>query len=209
MRKVREMGNQINVKAILNGMLAAIAKYHLEVMQRYPDDLLVHDKAMLERVAVPGARIGWMVGHSHTHLVALGFHPAENLHVTYLTNLAPEDRFYVLNLRHGGSIQMQELDRQGFAALSSTAVSYHRKGDASNFWLYCQNRKIGHVVLKSVGTRQDRRIHATITPKQDISGHERVALGIWCSNAVTEMAGSLFVRSTVTWADAIEIALAA
>lgn len=203
------MKNQFVVESVLNAMRRFIAKYKLEVMQRYRDDLLVHDRAMLERLAVPGARIAWMVGHCHTHMVALGFHPDENLHVQYLTNLANEDRFYVLNIGNGDRIQMQELDHQAFAGLSSTAVPYQRKGDASNFWLMRNNAKVGHVALEQTGHWQDRQITATLTPMAGISAHEIAALEIWAGYAVTELAGTLFIRSKLNWAEPIEVAQAA
>jgi hypothetical protein len=199
------MHNQTAVEFILSAMQAAITKYQLEVLQRYPDDLLVHDKAMLERLAVPGARIAWMVGHCHTHLVALGFHPDENQHVSYLTNLANEDRFFVLSIGHSDHIQMKELDRQSFTGLSSTPVPYQRRGDASSFWLMRNNVKVGHVALAQLGNWQDRLINATLTPMAGISAHERAALGVWAGYAVTELAGSLFVRSVLNWAEQIEV----
>jgi len=197
------------VRSILERMQAVITKYKLEVLQRYPDDLLIHDRMMLERFAVPGATIAWMVGHSHTHLAALGFHPVENLNVTYLSNLASEDRFCVLNIGQGHNIKMTELDRQQFAALSNTPVPYERRDDSSNFWLYRQRSKLGHVAIEQIGTWQDRKCVATITPVTGISSHERSSLGVWCSYAITEMTGTLFTRGEISWTEPIAIAHAA
>ena len=194
------------VQSILERMQAVITKYQLEVLLRYPDDLLVHDKAMLERFAVSGAKIAWMVGHSHTHLVALGLHPVENLNVVYLTNLSPEDRFFVLKIGQEYGIKMSQIDRPHFAALSATPVPYRRRGDANNFWVYRQNAKLGHVAIKQIGTWQERKSVATITPVAGITAQERAALAVWCSYAITEMAGTLFVRSEIGWSEAIEMA---
>ncbi len=196
--------NPIIVQAILQRMQAVITKYQLEVLERYPDDLLVHDKAMLERFAVPEAQIAWMVGHSHTHLVALGFHPIENLNVGYLTHLANEDRFFILNMGRAHRFKLSEVDRTQFAALSGTLVSYERRGSSSNFYLYRDRAKLGHVAIEQVGTWQSRKIKAVITPLRGISEHAHAALGIWCSYAVTELTGTLFVESEVNWATAID-----
>ena len=196
------------VQPILRAMRAAITKYGLEILQRYPDDLLVHDKAMLERMAVPGARLAWMVGHSHTHIVALGFHPKENANVKYLTNLANEDRFFVLNIAQYNRFTMDEIDRKAFAGLSNTSVRYRREGTASDFWLFRQAKRVGYVAIEQVGTWQAPRAKATITPAIDISAHERAALGLWSSYAITEIAGTLFVRSEVNWAEQIAFAQA-
>jgi hypothetical protein len=196
--------NPIIVQAILQRMQAVTTKYKLEVLQRYPDDLLVHDKAMLERFAVPDAKIAWMVGHSHTHLVALGFHPIENLNVGYLTHLANEDRFFVLNIGRAHSFKLSEIDRTQFAALSDTLVPYERRGSSSNFYLHRDRTKLGHVALEQLGTWQNRKIKAVITPQSGISEHAHAALGIWCSYAVTELTGTLFVESEVNWAAAVD-----
>ena len=208
-QSAHHIGNQNRVQSILDAMQAAISKYGLELMQRYPNDLLIHDKAMLERLAVPDATIAWMVGHSHTHLVSMGFHPEENLNVTYLTNLANEDRFFVLNIGHGDKFNMDEIDRNRFATLSKTPVPYQRKGGAANFWLYRHNVKIGYVAIEQVGSWQEPKAKATITPISGISEHGRAALGLWCSYAITELAGTLFSRSEISWAEPIEEARAA
>ncbi len=202
-------GNRAIVQSILESMQAIVKKYGLELLQRYPNDLLVHDKAMLERVAVPGAKIAWMVGHCHTHLVCLGFNPKENMNVEYLTNLGSDDHFFVLTIGTGNRFTMHEVDRKEFIALSSTAVPYQRKGDASNFWLYRQSSKLGHIAIEQVGTWQDRIAKARITPLEGITAHERAALGIWCSYAITEVAGTLFVRSQISFAEPIQVAQAA
>lgn len=197
------------VQSILNGMRAAITKYGLEVLQRYPDDLLIHDKAMLERFAVSDATIAWMVGHSHTHLVAVGFHPSENMNVTYLTNLANEDRFFILSIGRDNGFSMVETDRINFSILSNTPVPYLRKGDAANFWLYHHSVKVGHIAIEQLGSWQNRKSIATITPATGISAHQRAALHIWCSHAITEITGTLFVHREIHWAIPIEITQAA
>lgn len=197
------------VQTILNAMQQVILKHGLELLQRYPDDLLVHDKAVLDRTVVPGAKIAWMVGHCHTHIVPLGLHPKENLNVEYLTNMASEDRFFVLNIGQGEKFSMADVDRKAFAALSNTAVPYERQGPASDFWLHRQKNKIGYVALKNVGTLNEAKVAATITPVVGISGIDRAALELWCQHAIVEMARTLFVRSEVTWAEPLLLEKAA
>ena len=189
----------MKISKILDAMKKVITKHGLELLQRYPNDLLVHDKATLERAAAPGAQIAWMVGHSHTHLVVLGLHPKENENVEYLTNLANDDRFYILNIGHGDAFKMAEVGRKGFAELSRTAVPYKRQGDPSGFWLYRHKSRIGHVILKRVGAFQENRISAAITPAAGITDLDRAALEMWCSKSAVEMTHTLFVRSEVVW----------
>jgi len=45
---------------IIDAMLAEVARYKLELLQRYPNDLLVHDRISLERGAHAGAKFCWM-----------------------------------------------------------------------------------------------------------------------------------------------------
>lgn len=203
------MNNQVLVQSILNAMQAAITKHGLDLMQTYPDDLLVHDKSMLDRMAVPGAKLAWMAGHCHTHLVNLGLHPDENLTVGYLTNLTSADRFYVIDVKHGEKFSMVEVNRKEFAALSSTAVHYERQGDKADFWLMRQKNRVGHIALKSVGTLHQPKFAATITPVAGISGLDRAALELWCSKAATEIAHSLFVCYEVNWGESYQIPVAA
>jgi hypothetical protein len=196
---------KIRVQAILNAMQAVIAKHALEVLQRYPNDLLVHDKAILEKVAVPGAKIAWMVGHSHTHMVSLGFHKQEGMNVEGLINLANEDRFYVLNICSGEKFTMTEVDRKDFSQLGNTPVHYEREGGVDNFWLLHHKNRVGHIGLKRVNSW----IEAKITPLMGITEHQLAALEIWCSCAIVELAGSLFVKSDVNWAEPLRLEQAA
>ena len=45
---------------IIEAMLAEVERYKLELLQRYPDDLLVYDRMALARNAHAGAKFCWM-----------------------------------------------------------------------------------------------------------------------------------------------------
>ena len=49
------------VASIIQSMQDIITKHGLELMQHYPNDLWVHDKANLMVMAVPSAHIAWLV----------------------------------------------------------------------------------------------------------------------------------------------------
>ena len=108
------------VQKILTAMHSVIEKFELEVMLNFPDDLLVHDRNILKRIAVPGAKIAWMVGHTHTHMVALGFNSEENINVEYLTKPCNDDRFFLISIGRNDSFKMEEVSRTEFAKLSNT-----------------------------------------------------------------------------------------
>jgi hypothetical protein len=198
------------VDSILDAMRAEIAKYSLELLQRYPDDLLVHDRRMLSQFAVPGAQIAWMVGHSHTHLVRLGISEKENQGVRYLTNLGSADRFYVLSIRsHGDAFVLSEISRHAFEALGSVRVAYAREGGVTAFWLLRDGVRVGSVSLESVGNLAQPHYKAMITPSYGISPLDRAALDLWCEQSIIEAARTLFVRYDVTVCNPLRLPLAA
>jgi len=200
--------NQI-VEAIMAFMAAQIEKYSLELMQRYPNDLLVHDKSVLERIAVPGAHFAWMVGHSHTHLVPLGLHAEESEMVKCLTNMASDDRFYECKVSHGGDFTMKEIDRKAFAELSTTRIQYQSAGSKDGFWVMQGKQKVGYIDLKMVAESQHRHVKAVITPVAGISPLSKSALETWCSYGVIHLAGSMFIQSSLEWAEPYQELLAA
>lgn len=194
------------VDKVIEAMFGQVQKHGLELMRRYPDDLLIHDRYSLEKHAVPGAKIAWMVGHSHTHLVVLGLHTKENEGVAYLTNLANDDRFYVISFSGGEQFLLKEVDREGFKLLSGTYVPYKREGSTSDFWLLHGNERIGHIAIERTGTMNEPRVEAVITPVSGISRLDHSALDMWCNKATVEVSHSLFVRSSTTWADPLKLA---
>lgn len=197
--------NQL-VDKVIEAMLEKIQQHGLELMQRYPNDLLKHDRYSLEKHAVPGAKIAWMVGHCHTHLVVLGLHAKENEGVSYLTNLSNEDRFYVISFSGGEQFSLKEVSREGFKLLASYYIPYKREGSASDFWLYRGKDRIGHVAIERTGTLNEPSVEAVITPVSGISRLDHSALDMWCNKATVEVSHSLFVRSNTTWSDSIKLA---
>jgi hypothetical protein len=191
--------NAVIVQKILNRMQSCIEQCGLKLMQHYPDDLLVHDKAMLSTVAVPGAKIAWVVGHMHTHIVPLGFNSGENKNVVGMINLSKEDRFFIIAVSHGEKFTMTEVPRAEFAALSKTPVAYTRAGEVNNFWLMRNKQKIGHIVIRIDGNANDQKATATITPVVGVDDHGIAALHIWASTSIVEYAHTLFIRSEAIW----------
>jgi len=198
----------VMLETIIGAMRAQIEKYSLEVLQRYPDDLFIHDRRMLKFGAVPGAQIAWVVGHCHTHLVNLGIHPDENQNVSYMTKLSSSDRFYLLKVTHSGFTLVEE-SREEFVALAGTPVPYHSNGDANSFSLFRGVSRIGAVTSEVIGSSEQRVFRGTIAPMAGVTALDRVALELWCDKALVKTAGTLFARTEVDWAPAIAMAQAA
>ena len=184
-------------------MQEIVAKAGLALMSHYPDDLLVFDRAILEKHALPGSKIGWCVGDLHTHMTVLGVHPGENECVGYHTNLGSKDRFYLLTVGQE-QFAIVEQSRDAYAALSRTAVPYEKQGNPSCFWVKRAQRDIGCIALESTGTYEAPVETATIAPVEGISRQERAALELWCQYGIMEKARTLFARAIVNWAEPLK-----
>jgi hypothetical protein len=195
---------------IIEAMLAEVERYKLELLQRYPNDLLVHDRISLERGAHAGAKFCWMVGDSHTHLARLGVHAKLNEYPTFLTNCASNDRFYVIDVaRDGQSFTMKEVTREFFPSLSRTPIPYKRVGQANSFWLYKNDARVGSVSIVRTGTYEKPVYETALAVMAGTSEGDKAVLEHWAMQASIEMAGTLFVKTNFAWHPPIELALAA
>lgn len=195
---------------IIDAMVAEVARYKLELLQRYPNDLLVHDRISLERGAHAGAKFCWMVGDSHTHLARLGVHAKLNEYPTFLTNCCSNDRFYVIDVaRNGESFTLKEVTREFFPSLSHTRIPYKRVGQANGFWLYKNDARVGSVSIVRTGTYEKPVYETALAVMAGTSEGDKAVLEHWAMQAAIEMAGTLFVTAKFAWHPPIELALAA
>lgn len=195
---------------IIDAMVAEVQRHNLELLQRYPDDLLKWDRNSLWRSAHPGAKFCWMVGDSHTHLAQLGVHPKRNEYPTFLTNQCSNDRFYVIDvLRDGQNFTMKEVTREFFPSLANTPIPYRRVGNANAFWLYKNDARVGTVTITRTGTYEKPIYDTKLAVMAGTSESDQRALEDWAVQAAIEMAGTLFVNPAFTWQPQIELALAA
>jgi hypothetical protein len=185
---------------IVDHLVRLVTDYGLELLQRYPNDLLVIDRVLLEAAAYPGAKIAWMVGHSHTHLFPLGIHPEKNQSVTWVTNFGNDDRFFVIDVRHGGLFSVKELDRKKFESLQHTPLLYSPEGnDQSSFWLLKHGRRIGFVSIELHGGMAERAAKVNITPVAGLGEQDRHVLELWGDIAASRTAHSLFTPRQTVW----------
>lgn len=185
-------------------MTGIIKKHNLELMSRYPNDLLVHDRAFLEKMALPGTKIAWMVGDSHSHIVALGIEKEQNEMVNCLTNLGNNDKFYLLTIHSINGFSFSEMNRDEFNALANTPLIYTTSStDISSFWLMRDRVKLGFISVESIGNMQEPKMRGEVTPIEGISTMDNAALDFWVGHAITKTAGSLFVKSETVWKEPI------
>lgn len=198
------------VDQLMHALQTIIEGAGLELLQRYPNDLLVHDRRQFERFWAPGQRFGWMVGHSHTHMAVVGLHTEENKVLGYVLNLNSDDRFYEVTVgRDGRSHQVREVGRAGFESLLRTPVPYSRQGDDKSFTLFCVGRPVGAVGITITGTFENRFYSASIAPRDGAQNRDVGALHLWADYACRRLAGSLFYRSDCTVVGAGETLLVA
>lgn len=196
------------VSAVLESMQEEILAHGLEVLQRYPRDLLVHDREILERVASPGVRLGWVVGHCHTHLIPLGVHARYNEMAPGLTRMSGEDRFYIVEFLAKGH-RITAIDRSAFAGLANTPIPYSLDGASKAFWLLKNGSRVGYCELINQGHYPSPSYQVVLTPVAGISAADRAALDAWGSRAAVDAAGTLFVKAECVWKDPVSLLKAA
>jgi hypothetical protein len=185
------------VSVLIESMKTLVHAHKFELLDRYPSDLLVHDRNMLDELAAPGMRFAWVLGHAHTHLVTLGLHVEENTLVDCFTNLSSTDKFFVIHIHNGGGFSIDEISRDSFKLLRHARVPYSAIGDDLNFTLY-REKRVGYVSIKRTGPFGYVRYEVSITPYATATAADLAALKIWASHRVRAAAGTLFVNTTYT-----------
>lgn len=194
------------IDALINHMVAIVHQHQFTLLDRYPRDLLVHDRAVLERIAVPGASVAWVVGHCHTHITQIGVHREANAHVGYYLNAASsDDRFYRIDFGTGAQgFKFTELDRVGFMALKNSAVAYEQSEYGPRFDLIKNGRKVGHCHYKCLDPIT-HQYEAHMSPASGATKLDRTALYEWVVQAIYSH-GTLFANWTAHWHEATQIA---
>lgn len=188
------------IDSLLQSMQRLIVANRLQIMQTYPNDILIHDRRYLDHHAVPGATIAWVVGDLHSHMTFLGVHPEENQRVTWLSRLSAGDKFFRIDVTWGGSFHIVEMNREKFEALALTKVRYAANGPTDSFALMRDTQKIGAVSLSSHGAWESRAWKVGIT-QATTSRMDRIALQMWADYAVNKAAQSLFAKREFIWSN--------
>lgn len=186
---------------IIQQMQALIAQHGLQLMQSYANDLLTHDRRILDDLEDSSCTVGWCVGHSHTHMAVLGLHPEMNDMVNTYVRLAHEDRFYKLTLKQGKDFSLVEVKRADFPALSSTPVPYTKTGDGLDFTLHKAGTALAHVSIKMKMSENYRpSYHFSFRPLVKLNSVDKAALEMWADYTLRHNAGTMFYRTDgITW----------
>jgi len=187
------------VHDVMAKILGDIRKHGLETELHYSQDL-ENDKNVLLRLGVPGAKFGWKVGHTGTHLYALGLHPKRNEHVTYVTRDSASDLFYLLEFSHD-MCKIKSMSNREFEALKSTPIPYQMEGRNDSFWLLKNGKRIGHCKNEFVGTYSKPKYRSTITTMPGVSILDKEALAEHANFSIVALAGTLFIAAETVWAE--------
>lgn len=182
---------------------AKIEQYQLETLKHYPTDVQ-KDRAELLRLAMPGAKFAWKVGHTGTHLWALGLHPRRNAHVTYVTRDSASDRFFLLEF-FADRVKLTEKTALEFEALERTPIPYQQEGGNDAFAVVRNGQRIGTCRNEFTGNMQQARYRSTITPAKGLSVLDREALREFANFSVVGLAHTLFVAQEEVWAEPVSL----
>lgn len=186
-------------QTILNKMTDIVRLGGLELLQRYPDDLLVHDLSYLRRYARPGAVLAWVVGDCHTHLTTLGFTKGDTELVSALTNLASKDRFFRIRCNAGGAV-FEQLTREAFGALASTPVPFQVGNIIDGIQLWRHETLVGSALIRRLAVEPqctNASYEAIITPSACVSETDLAALEAATCQRIHQL-GSLFAFYNIT-----------
>jgi hypothetical protein len=189
----------LSLDEVMQSMIDAIPD--LDLLRHHPDDLLLYDRRILEKALVPNLTLGWVVGHTHSHLLAFGVHPEENALARCLTQLSVNDRFYRLQDLGTGRFDLDLIDKDAFIALGDEAICYQKNGPDRQFEVYRHTCLIGFVSVAENTPGAKKQLIASITPAFSASKADCVALRYWAEKACAKLAGVLVYEPEVIWFD--------
>jgi hypothetical protein len=115
--------NTENVKPVVQKLLDIIKHHKLEVMEHYPNDVLVCDAEMLEKAWFPGARIAWAASTSSTQLIVLNTGSKSTREMLQaIGSYSMSYKVWYLLSNVGGKVVAKELTAEQFATLEDDST---------------------------------------------------------------------------------------
>ncbi|MDP1870225.1 MAG: hypothetical protein Q8K61_01230 [Gallionella sp.] len=183
---------QIRADIIIEQMHRMIEQNKLELVRRHAKDLVLHDLVLLTKLNDSKAVLAWCVGHSHSHLVVLGIHPAENSMVYTHVRLASEDKFYKLTLKAAADFCLQETTRLDYPELGNTPVPYSMSGTKLEFTFFKAGAPLAHITIKPLQIGGKWQYHVQYRPINVMTEIDRYAAEVWAHKSIASFAQSVF-----------------
>ncbi len=185
---------------IIEWLKAFIERNKLDVLKQYPNDLLVHDRRQLEKLAMPGMRFGWKADHSSTHIITIGVHLKEMKLISTLVNLTSASKYLEIFIPYAGPVEYTEHTAESFAKLESNEVPFRSAGNLTDFTVYRGSQKLGRIVITDKGYLDGsttKTFAARIHPDEFGSVKDQPVLQLWAEHGVTAAAQTFFVNSDI------------
>ncbi len=183
------------IDQLIDKMVDLVKQKGLELMSRYPADLLVHDRRFLQENLVEGVTIAWVVGHSHTHCALVGISEEQSDLIWHLSSLNESDVYCRIDVRNCKAA-VKELSRQQFTDLSKIKPAYSARFDWQ-FDVRHGSDLIGHVHIEPKGSFENRSYEITVSPKSNASAKDLVGLQQLAKRGAARQHGSLFWRGEI------------
>lgn len=187
------------IQKMIDAMQKEVERHGFELLQRYPRDLLVHDRAILAQYAKPGAIIAWVIGHCHSQAVAVGIHEMEHSLLTTLAKQSRTDQFYRLDCGND-HFKLTSITREDYLALCNTPIPYTATRNPKNFVLSRNGINVGHCQVTPPDYRVSRdRIHVLeLTPTRNASPLDLAALECYGRQSIRKIE-DCFAQLEVVW----------
>ncbi|WP_138519216.1 hypothetical protein [Limnobacter alexandrii] len=183
------------IDQLIDKMVDLVKQKGLELMSRYPADLLVHDRRFLQENLVEGVTIAWVVGNSHTHCALVGISEEQSDLIWHLSSLNESDVYCRIDVRNGKAA-VKELSRQQFTDLSKIKPAYSARFDWQ-FDVRHGNDCVGHVRIEPKGSLENRAYDITVFPESNASAKDLVGLQQMAKRGAARQHGSLFWRGEI------------
>lgn len=183
------------IDQLIDTMVEQVKIHGLELLSRYPNDLLVHDRAFLQDNLVEGLSIAWVVGHSHTHCALVGISEEQSDLIWHLSALSEDDIFYRIDIKRGQA-KLKQLSRAEFSDLSKIKPAYTAVFDW-RFEVKRNGKRVGFVEIEPHGTYDSRAYEATIKPDADATAKDIIGLKVMTKRGIARQHGSLFWRGNI------------
>lgn len=186
--KIREMMDNV------------ILKNNFQVGRVYPGDLKCDDE-FVRSFGNGSAQIGWVVGDTHTYIVALGIHPELNKMVHSYVAHSRNDKLYKLTLAGAEDLKFVEVDKTTFASLSKTNIPYSKASsdNRDGFVLLKNGIPIINVSFRKTGAFDKRVYQVKLKPLNTINDLDRFAGEAWANLTLGSEIQSLFFQTEVEW----------
>lgn len=193
------MNTKNRTDRLIAAMTSLVQSHGFQLMETYPNDLLIHDRHVLEQFEGHSGILGWCLGDTHTHICTLGIHPDENEAVSHLLNLGSKDRFYKIVLNGSEDFKIVEQTPEQFSNLKHIPIPYTCSGYELSFTCSYKEAPIAQCNIAILGSFQNRAYVAHLKALKPLSIVEKMAVEYFAYHAIRKYSGTLFFKAESQW----------